>query len=383
MNTNKRLLSLDILRGLTIAGMILVNNPGSWSTVYAPLRHVSWNGLTPTDLVFPFFMFIMGVSMYLSLKKYNWTLHSLCFRKIAKRSILLFLVGYGLNWFGHGMHTFGSLTDMSLIDRISDSFLRFHDVRVFGVMQRLAIAYFFGSLLGCLIKKPKNILWASGIILLGYWLLLLIADGFSFSENNIIARVDLSIVGENRMYHDFNPEGLRIAFDPEGLLSSIGSIGHVLLGYYCGILISRAKKDNEKVIRHLFIFGTIILFAGLLLQYGCPINKKIWSSTFALTTSGFAALTLSLLVWIIDIKGKKKWSLFFEAFGINPLFLFVAGSMFATIFRATGVSKFIYNTLLEPYLQAHFASLCYALLYVCFIWTLGYWLYKKQIYIKL
>lgn len=383
MKPNGRLLSLDILRGLTIAGMILVNNPGSWSHVYAPLKHAQWHGLTPTDLVFPFFMFIMGVSMFLSLKKYNWELTPACFGKIAKRSILLFLVGYGLNWFGYGLSTFTSLAEMPMGDRLVHSFLNFPDIRVLGVMQRLAIVYFVGSVIGCILKSPRHILYASGAILFLYWILLLLANGFSFSEDNIIAVIDLKLIGESRMYHDTNLEGMRIAFDPEGLLSALGSIGHVLLGYYAGILIARANKDNEKVTRSLFIFGTIILFAGLLLQYACPVNKKIWSSTFALVTCGFGTLTLALLIWIIDIKGKKKWASFFEAFGINPLFLFVAGSVFSTIFRITGLKALIHDSLLACFVDPYFASLCYALLYVFFIWTLGYYLYKKQVYIKL
>lgn len=378
-----RLLSLDILRGLTIAGMILVNNPGAWSDVYAPLKHVQWHGLTPTDLVFPFFMFIMGVSMFLSFKKYNWELTPASFRKIAKRSILLFLIGYALNWFGAGLSRFAALTDLPFAERMLSAFTDFSTIRVFGVMQRLAIAYFFGSVIACLIKRPKQILLFSGVLLTAYWLILLFGNGFSFSIQNVIAAVDRCLVGESRMYHDVNPEGLRIAFDPEGLLSSIGSICHVLLGYYCGTLIRRAGKDNEKVIRSLFIFGTIVLFAGFLFQYACPINKKIWSPTFVLATSGFASLLLALLIWIIDIKGKRKWSSFFEAFGVNPLFLFVAGSALSSVFRVTGVKGFVYGSLLQPYLDPFVASLAYAVLYVFFIWSMGLWLYKKQIYIKL
>ncbi len=383
MKPTERLLSLDILRGITIAGMILVNNPGTWQYVYAPLRHAEWNGLTPTDLVFPFFMFIMGVSMFLSLKKYNWELTGECVRKIIKRSILIFLVGYGLNWFGYGLGRFVSASDLGFSERLMGSFLNFPDIRVLGVMQRLAIAYLFGSLLGCLIRKPKNIPVVAGGILLFYWILLALNNGFSFSEENIIAIVDRNIIGEARMYHDTTPEGVRIALDPEGLLSAIGSIGHVLLGFFCGYLILNSKKDNRKAIESIFLFGTIILFAGLLLHYGCPINKKIWSSTFALSTCGFASLLLALLIWIVDIKGYRKWSLFFESFGINPLFLFVAGSVFSTIFRVSGIKSFVFDKLLHPYLGDYFSSLVYALLYVSFIWALGYQLYKKQIYIKL
>ncbi len=382
MKPTGRLLSLDVLRGITIAGMIMVNNPGSWSYVYAPLRHAEWHGLTPTDLVFPFFMFIMGVSMFLSLKKYDWKLTKECVWKIVKRSILIFLVGYALNWFGYGLRKFVELSDLAFMERMSNSFLDFPNIRVLGVMQRLAIAYCFGSLLGCWVKKQKYIPLLAGAILLFYWIFQALFNGFPFSPDNIIAVVDNKLIGEPRLYHD-TVGGVKLAFDPEGLLSAIGSIGHVLLGFYAGYLILNSKRDNNVAVQNLMLFGTIILFAGLLLNYGCPINKKIWTSTFALTTCGLASLFLALLIWFIDIKGYVKWSAFFESFGINPLFLYVSGGVFANIFAVSGIKKYICDHLLNPYLDPYFASLVYALLFVGFIWLLGYGLYKKQIYIKL
>ncbi|MBP9578884.1 MAG: DUF5009 domain-containing protein, partial [Parabacteroides sp.] len=173
----------------------------------------------------------------------------------------------------------------------------------------------------------------------------------------------------------------------------LGSIGHVLLGFYAGKLIMDSKKNNELIIRRLFIYGTILLFAGLLLQYGCPINKKIWSSTFALTTCGFGSLLLGLLIWIIDINGKKEWSLFFESFGINPLYLYVQAGILSSIISfctwfpgAEGVTTFkgyMYNDVFSPLFGAVGGSLAWALFYVILNWVPGYYLYKKQIYIKL
>ena len=383
MKPEGRLLSLDLLRGITIAGMIMANNPGSWQSVYAPLRHAEWHGLTPVDLVFPFFMFIMGVSMFLSLKKYNWKLTGESVRKILKRSALIFLVGYGLNWFAYGLRHFVSLSASPFFEQMAGSFFDFTHIRILGVMQRLAIAYLFGSFIGCLIKKPKNIPIVAGGILLFYWILLALGDGFSFSENNVIAVVDRHIVGELRMYSDTTLEGVRIAFDPEGLLSSIGSVGHTLLGFFCGYLIASSKKDNRKAVENLFLFGGLILFAGLLLHYGCPINKKIWSPTFALTTCGFASLLLAQLIWLVDVKGHKKGGRFFESFGINPLFLYVAGSVFAVLFGVSGIKSFVYNNLIHRLFGDYFSSLIYAVVYVCFIWIVGWRLYKKQIYIRL
>lgn len=374
--------------------MIMVNNPGSWEFVFSPLRHASWDGLTPTDLVFPFFMFIMGVSMFLSLRKYNFELSAESVKKILKRTVLIFLVGYGLNWFGHSMGYVKSLQSegVPMLESIARGFTDFQNVRILGVMQRLAFAYGIGSLVGLSIKH-KHILLLAATILVGYWALLGFTNSMVLSENNLIAVIDKALFGAERMYHDSLADGTIVAFDPEGLLSVLGSVGHVLLGFYAGKLIMDSKKNNELIIRRLFIYGTILLFAGLLLQYGCPINKKIWSSTFALTTCGFGSLLLGLLIWIIDINGKKEWSLFFESFGINPLYLYVQAGILSSIISfctwfpgAEGVTTFkgyMYNDVFSPLFGAVGGSLAWALFYVILNWIPGYYLYKKQIYIKL
>ena len=333
-----RLLSLDVMRGITIAGMILVNNPGSWKYVYTPLEHARWNGLTPTDLVFPFFMFIMGVSMFFSLRKYNFKLSKESVTKVLRRTVLIFLVGLGLNLFGHVCY---------------NGFTDFQNLRILGVMQRLALAYGFGSLIGLAINH-KYILQVAAGILIFYWALLGLTHSMEMSEDSII-----------------------------GLLSCIGSIAHVLLGFYVGKVIQDCKKNNELIIRNIFIFGTIILFAGFLLSYGCPINKKIWSSTFVLVTWGFASLFLALLIWIIDINGKKKWTLFFESFGINPLYLYVQGDILAVLLGMSGISAFMYMDLFRPIFGDFGGSLAWAIFFVVLNWIPGYFLYKKKIYIKL
>lgn len=367
MAASGRLLSLDVMRGITIAGMIMVNNPGSWQYVYTPLGHARWDGLTPTDLVFPFFMFIMGVSMFFSLRKYEFRLSKESVTKILKRTILIFLVGLGLNLFGH-------------ICR--NGFEQFENLRILGVMQRLALAYGAGSLIGLMINH-KYILHTAAGILVFYAVLLGFTGSTILSADNIIAVVDRALFGETHMYKDTLADGTRIAFDPEGFLSTIGSIAHVLIGFYAGKLILDAKKNNELIIRNLFILGTILTFAGLLLSYGCPINKKIWSSTFVLTTCGFGSLFLALLIWIIDINGKKSWSKFFEAFGINPLYLYVQAAVLTTVFSLTGFTSFMYNSIFTPVLGNYGGSLAWALFFVIVNWIPGYLLYKKQIYIKL
>lgn len=385
--TNSRLLSLDVLRGITIAGMILVNNPGSWSYKYAPLGHASWHGLTPTDLVFPFFMFIMGISTFISLRKFNFEWSKATFLKILKRTVVIFAIGLGIAWLSLSFRTFRSLEGENLgwLERFIQAISNFENLRILGVLQRLALSYGATALIAILIKH-KYIPHVIITSLLGYFVLLLFGDGFDFSELNIIAVVDKAVLGVNHMYTD---SGLKL--DPEGLLSTIPSIAHVLIGFYAGEILMKTK-DNYERIRHLFILGAILTFAGFLLSYGCPINKKIWSPTFVLTTCGLASTLLALLIWIIDIKGHKRWSRFFESFGVNPLFIYVAAAVFSillgNIFMTYAgveysVKEFIYKIIFQPVLGDYFGSFVYAALFVGFNWLIGSVLYKKQIYIKI
>jgi len=317
-NTPKRLLALDILRGITIAGMILVNNPGSWGHVYTPLEHAAFNGLTPTDLVFPFFMFIMGISTYISLRKYNFTYSHATLRKIVKRTVVIFCIGLFLNLLAKSVFT---------------HHLNFEELRYLGVMQRLAIGYGVTSLVAITVKHkyfPAIIL----VTLAVYFLLLAMGDGFNLSATNIVARFDVWALGTSHMYHDGG-----MAFDPEGL--------------------------------------------GFLLSYGCPINKKVWSPTFVITTCGLASSFLALLIWIIDIKGYQGWCVFFRSFGVNPLFIYVFAEIMGILLGATGASVFIYEKVLVPVLGNYPGSLAYALLYVLFCWSIVHILYKKGIYVKI
>lgn len=387
MQQNSRLLSLDVLRGITIAGMILVNNPGSWSYIYKPLEHAQWNGLTPTDLVFPFFMFIMGISTYISLRKFNFEFSKLTLFKILKRTLVIFLIGLGISWFSLSFRTFNGLSDVeiSLGDRLFKSITNFEHLRILGVMQRLALTYGITSLIAIFVKH-KYIPYIIIVTLLGYFLLLLLGNGFEFSEQNIISIVDRAILGANHMYVDSG-----VVLDPEGLISTIPAICHVLIGFYCGKLLLDVKDNKERMFR-LFVAGSILTFVGFLLSYGCPINKKIWSPTFVLTTCGLASTLLALLIWIVDIQGYKKWSVFFESFGVNPLFIYVFAGVISILLGGIlinyndgyiSIKNFIYQIGLQPYLGNYLGSLIYALLFVVFNWIIGNQLYKKQIYIKI
>ncbi|MGN0212527.1 MAG: acyltransferase family protein [Muribaculaceae bacterium] len=387
-----RLLSLDILRGVTIAGMILVNNPGSWGDIFAPLRHAAWNGLTPTDLVFPFFMFIMGISTYFSLRKFQFQPSRPLMIKIFRRTVLIYLIGLFIAWFSnfcYGLSRADAALPLSV--RLADAANSFGHLRLVGVLPRLAICYCAASLIAVFVRH-RLIPWIIAGILALYSIILLVGHGYDFSTDNIIYIVDSAILGDSHIYHGLVVDGVNIAFDPEGLLSTLPAIAHVLIGFVCGEAIM-STKDNLKRISDLFIIGTIMMFAGFLLDYGLPINKNIWSPTFVLTTCGLAASFLGLLIWIIDIKGYKAWSRFFESFGINPLFLYVLGGVLAILFGSVkvpfagdmiSIKSLIYKEALLPLLgDATTASCIYAILFVCLNWSIGYILYKKKIYIKI
>ncbi|NDV81015.1 acyltransferase family protein [Bacteroides sp. 51] len=382
---SQRLLALDVLRGITIAGMILVNNPGTWAKIYAPLGHAKWNGLTPTDLVFPFFMFIMGISTYISLRKYNFEFSTSAAWKIIKRTVVIFAIGLGIAWFSLACRTWNSLggEELTFWTRLWESVWNFDRIRILGVMPRLALCYGATALIA-LTMKHKNIPYLIATMLVGYFLVLLFGKGFEYNETNILSIVDRAVLGVNHMYKD---NGI----DPEGLLSTIPAIAHVLIGFCCGKLLMEVKDINDKLLR-LFLVGTILTFLGFLLSYGCPINKKIWSPTFAIVTCGLASSFLALLVWIIDVKGYKKWSRFFEAFGVNPLFIYVMAGVVSIILGNIRVPHgdgmislhgYAYSVILQPLLGDYPGSLAYAVLFIAFCWAVGYVLYKKKIYIKI
>lgn len=361
-----RLLALDVLRGITIAGMILVNNPGSWSDTYAPLKHASWDGLTPTDLVFPFFMFIMGISTYISLRKFQFAFSPSAALKILRRTVVIFAIGLFIN-------LFSMLCRTGTVD--------FSHLRILGVMQRLALCYGATAIIA-LVVKHRYIPWLIAAILVGYFLLLVAGNGFEDSNTSILAIADRAVLGEAHLY--------RANIDPEGLLSTLPSIAHVLIGFCVGGLLMGATLNSQLL--RLFLVGTILTFAGFLLSYGCPINKKIWSPTFVLATCGLASSFLALLVWIIDVKGYKGWSRFFESFGVNPLFIYVMAGILSILLNSITIPYggesislhgLVYNHLLQPLLGSYPGSLAYALLFVTLNWGIGYILYKKNIYIKI
>ena len=374
-----RLLSLDVLRGITVAGMILVNNPGDWGTIYSPLKHAEWIGLTPTDLVFPFFMFVMGVSMSISMKKFSGHFCSQFVIKLFKRTVILFLLGVMLSWFSLVLdNILHPSKEISLIQVL----LPLHDVRILGVLQRLALSYFFASLLAIWIRSKAGLLYTIISILLIYGLVLWYGNGFELSEVNIIAVIDRCLLGENHMYLEWLPDGGRIRFDPEGFLSTLPGIAHVLIGYFCGNIIMQNKTLYEKIVQ-LSVIGIILLFMGFLFSYSCPIIKKVWSPTYVLVTSGFTYLFFVLLIWIIDLRKCSKWIIPFQALGCNPLFIYLFASLMADMLGQVGLHEEVYAVFVKLFNPSCFSSMMYAIAYVAVNTGLAYILYKKKVFIKL
>jgi predicted acyltransferase len=384
----KRLLAIDVLRGMAVAGMIFADHPGNWDKMYAPLQHSSWHGLTPVDLVFPFFMFIMGISMYISLQKYGFKYSHAAMWKIVKRCCIIFVIGLVLDWlafsFSGKWHELASenLPFWSHLEQTTVWSLC--HIRILGVLQRLALSYCFAAIF-VLLLKHKHIPYLIGTLLVGYLLILIIGNGYEYSKTSILSIVDHAVLGVNHIWAYDN------VMDPEGVLSTIPTIAHVLIGFCFGKWIMEIKDIREKLLR-LFLAGTVLIFLGFFLDYGCPIIKKIWSPTFVLVTCGLGASLLALLIWTIDVKGYKNWCRFFEVFGVNALAMFVIAAFdwilldnirFMYKGEVISLPKYVYGELLQPLLGDYLGSLAYTVLFISLVWVIGYVLYRKKIYIRI
>jgi len=365
---SERLVSLDIFRGLTVAFMIIVNTPGSWDFVYAPLRHSGWNGCTPTDLVFPFFLFIVGVSTYYSLKKYGNEINGSSFLRIFRRIITIFALGLFLAEFPFIGKDFSSL-------------------RIMGVLQRIALAYGIGAMI-CLSVR-RDYLWiVTASILLLYWGLLAFfggADPYSL-EGNFVLKTDLAILGENHLY-----KGFGISFDPEGLLSTIPSICTVIIGYFVGELIAKESASGKTVLK-LILLGAAAAGLGYLWNIMFPINKPLWTSSYVLYTAGLAMGVLAIIYLLADVFRFHIWGKFFLIFGTNALFsYFIAGvwtslMMIIQIRTTTGkisLYDWFYSQVCVPVAGNLNGSLMFAIIQMMLIWGVSLILYRKKVFIRL
>jgi predicted acyltransferase len=363
-----RLLSLDAFRGLTVAAMTLVNNPGDWGHVYAPLEHAAWNGWTPTDLVFPLFLFIVGVSITFALAPTGERQGLV--GKIVKRSITLFLLGLFLNFFPR----FDITT-----------------VRILGVLQRIALVYLACSLI-FLKTTPRQQVTLLSVLLVSYWLLMTVVPvpGVDYAnlepETNMAAWIDRIILTPAHVYKPAK------VWDPEGLLSTLPAIGTGILGMLTGTWLRSNRTVAEKV-AWLFAVGCLTTLGGLIWNGFFPINKALWTSSFVLLAGGLAMIGLAIFYWLIDANGYRRWALPLVAFGVNAITVFFLSGLIPRIMNLIHVTKadgtevglkdYLYRTFIAPlFADPTNASLAGALTFVL-IWAgILWWLYRKNVIIK-
>lgn len=359
----KRLRSLDLLRGITVAGMIVVNNAGGKQS-YDLLRHSAWNGLTPCDLVFPFFLFIMGISTCIALRKFQFKPSAPVIRKVLKRTVLILCIGWAIHWVEH---------------ICAGDFFPLAHLRLTGVLPRIALCYCAASLAALYMQHKYMVHLIIGL-LVAYTLLLCLGNGYATDGTNLLGIIDRTLLGEAHLYH-------KPPIDPEGLAGTIPSIAHTLIGFCCGRLIL-SKEPLEKRILKLFATGFLLMAAGFLLTEALPLNKRIWSPSFVLVTCGLAAQLLATLVYFVDFKQTEsrkcsRLSTFFEVFGVNPLFLYVGSELLAVVAGATGCKQVIYGGIHWLVPNPYLASACYSFFFMGVMGLMGYVLYRKKIYIKI
>ncbi len=369
--SSTRLVSLDIFRGITIAGMILVNNPGSWGTIYAPLKHAEWHGCTPTDWIFPFFLFIVGVAITLSLtkRKERGDDQNKLILNIFRRAATIFLVGLFLSLF--------------------PSF-NFAEVRIPGVLQRIGVVYFITAVI-FLKTSLRTQIWLTGGFLVAYWLMMALIPvpgvGYANYETgkNLAAWLDSQLLA-GHMWKATK------TWDPEGILSTVPAISTALSGVLLGHFLRSKFSDAEKV-AWIFSAGAFAIFVGSVWSIFFPLNKSIWSSSYVVYTSGLALMFFAFCYWIADVQGYKKWAKPFIIYGLNAITVFAGSGLMAKIMGMIKVAgadgkeisskEYLYQTFLVPYLDPYNASLAFALLFVLFWLGILWVLYRYKIFIKI
>lgn len=388
----KRLISVDVFRGLTIGLMILVNNPGSWKYIYAPFRHAGWHGWTPTDMVFPFFLFIVGVAISLSFSRHiqSGASNSLLYKKILRRTAIIFGFGIFLNGWPFGIPLSASAINQF---SISDIFESIENIRILGVLQRIALCYMLAAFTYLLAPNLKSRIGVTLGLLLLYQLgmRLPLFDGWgagSFElENNFARLLDLQILGENHMYSVG-----KISFDPEGLFSTLTATVTTLLGIFTGEIL-QSNQDSKRKILNLAGLGIILLICGYIFDLAEPFNKQLWTTSYTLLMGGWAMIVLSVSIIFIDLKGWQKIMMPFIILGSNPIVIFVGSSFIAkTLYlikftdssnQITSLKTMIYLNILQPVLGNYPGSFAYAFIYLS-IWTaIGWVMYHKKIFIKI
>ncbi|MBN8836753.1 MAG: DUF1624 domain-containing protein [Sphingobacteriia bacterium] len=367
---SQRFTALDVFRGITICFMIIVNTSGNYETTWSPLLHAKWNGFTPTDLVFPSFLFAVGNAMSFVMKKWSSLSQQQVLFKILKRTAIIFLLGYLMYWF-----PFFKMDEAGRIIPFPIS-----ETRILGVLQRIALCYGIASLLIYFLKE-KIALLVTCMALLAYWVLLF-AFGDSGNElsltGNAVLRLDTWLMGEKHLYH-----GEGIGFDPEGWLSTLPAVANVVAGFVVGNYVQQKGKTFEGLTKIMFI-GFALLVISYFWNLVFPVNKKLWTSSFVTLTIGLDCIMISAVIYWIEFNNRK--SLFFEVFGKNPLIIYLLSELLAIVFEIIHVGQ----ESLHEWLFTHVFSLAgnylgsflYAVAYMLMCWCAGYWMNKKKIYVK-
>jgi predicted acyltransferase len=372
-----RLLSLDVFRGLTVAAMILVNNPGSWAHIYAPLRHAEWHGCTPTDLIFPFFLFIVGVSISYALgSKKGHMSHSKLIFTALKRALILFGLGLFLNLFPKVF---------------TDPMEAFQTVRIPGVLQRIAVVFFITAVI--FIKtSPKTQLRILIGILLAYWAMMTLipVPGVGFAnlekETNLGAWLDRTLLTEAHLWRSAK------TWDPEGIFSTLPAIGTGIFGLLIGTWLKRKDKEESVKISWMFSIGILAVILGLIWDLCFPINKALWTSSFVLYAGGLASIGLALCYWLIDVQGYKKGTTPFVVYGINAITVFFLSGLIPRILTMIKVNmpdgtvltsrEWLYESFYSPYFSPINASLAGAVTFMLIWLGILWWMYSRKIIIK-
>lgn len=358
-------MSLDLFRGMTVALMILVNN--GFGTSFTMLQHSKWNGLTPCDLVFPFFLFIMGVSTYLSLKKSKFRWSKPLARKLVRRGALLILIGLAINWF-----------DLAVGGRPFD----LAHLRYWGVMQRIGICYLVVAALALTLRQ-RSMLPLAMVLLVAYGVVLAVGNGYAYdARQNLLAQADLRFFGYDHLYH-------KSPVDPEGLLSTLSAIAHTMIGFEFGRLLC-LRGDVKRQVRHFLVSGGLLAVSGFCLSALLPLNKRVWSPSYVLVTCGLAALLLGLMIWLMDGRRQAQerrkpasWVAFFLIFGVNPLFLYIVSEVLSILSGHLGINAWVCSGLRILIASPQWLSLTYALCFMMLHAAIGYPLYKRRVFIKL
>lgn len=369
MKPINRFFALDVFRGMTICFMIIVNTPGNGATTFAPLKHIFWDGFTPTDLVFPSFLFAVGNALSFASRKWQSQTQAQVLAKIFKRTCVIFLLGYLMYWF-----PFFRLDGNNQILSFPIS-----ETRIFGVLQRIALCYGLAALMIYYLRPRTNII-ISALVLVGYWLIYCFYGPYDMHHNPVLD-LDLRLFGADHLYH-----GEGFAFDPEGLLSTFPAVVNVMGGYFAGVYIQKKGKSFEGLSK-LLLYGFLFLAIAFMWNYVFPINKKIWTSSYVLLTVSLDLMIIASVMYYTDFLHRTKGTYFFEVFGKNPLVIYLLSELLLIVLYMipmgdTNLFKWIFQTIFSNF-GDYLGSFVMAVVYTLLCWAVGYWMDKRKIYIKI